>query len=145
MKARYTTLLLLLAGCYQLNLDNGQLRCSVPEKKCPKAFHCADDGYCWKMNENPPPLDMGVVGKDMSPVSVDMTGVSGDMSPVSAVGDMAQLPPSPSNGGVVLSGGTSASSKHYKVVMSTGQTPGGNQNSASASYKLKSGLPAITQ
>ena len=29
--------------------------------------------------------------------------------------------------------------------MSTGQAPGGNVNAASSSYKLKSGLPALSQ
>lgn len=114
----------LIAGCYKLNLGNGQLRCSVPDKKCPRSFHCAVDGYCWKNGQDPSPSEIG------------------DM----AIGpDMAQIPPSATKGGVVLSGGVMAQSPHYKIIMSTGQPPGGNVNSQSSSYKLKSGLPALTQ
>jgi hypothetical protein len=110
-------------GCYKLNIDNGQLRCSVPDKKCPSGFHCASDGYCWKTGQDPSPNG------------------STDMGPA----DMAQIPPSATKGGVILSGGVSAQSPHYKIIMSTGQPPGGNVDSASSSYKLKSGLPALTQ
>jgi hypothetical protein len=107
----------LSGGCYKLNIDNGQLRCSVPDQKCPSGFHCAIDGYCWKNGQDPMPVGP----------------------------DMAQIPPSATKGGVILSGGTSAQSPHYKIIMSTGQPPGGNVDSQSSSYKLKSGLPALTQ
>ena len=114
----------LAAGCDKLNLDNGQLHCSVPDKKCPSSFHCAADGYCWKNGQDPNPSDI----------------------PDMAVGpDMAQIPPSATKGGVVVSGGVAAQSTHYKIIMSTGQPPGGNVNSQSSSYKVKSGLPALTQ
>lgn len=116
--------LCLSGGCYKLNVENGQLRCSVPDNKCPSGFHCAIDGYCWKNGQDPNPSEMA------------------DM----AVGpDMAQAPPSATKGAVVVSGGTTASSPHYKIIMTTGQTPGGNVDSKSSSYKLKSGLPALTQ
>lgn len=115
---------LLAVGCYKVNFENGQLRCSVPDKKCPSGFHCAVDGYCWKNGQDPSPSDVG------------------DM----AIGpDMAQIPPSATKGGVIVSGGVAAQSAHYKIIMSTGQPPGGNVNSQSSSYKLKSGLPALTQ
>ena len=114
----------LAVGCYKVNFENGQLRCSVPDKKCPSGFHCAVDGYCWKNGQDPSPSDVG----DMS------------VGP-----DMAQIPPSATKGGVVVSGGVTAQSAHYKIIMSTGQPPGGNVNSQSSSYKLKSGLPALTQ
>ena len=125
MRSRVLLVVLTLAGgCYKLNLENGQLRCSVPDKKCPSGFHCAADGYCWKNGQDPGVTDVG------------------DM----AIGpDMAQLPPSATKGGTVLSGGTTASSAHYKIIMSTGQSPGGNVDSKSSSYKVKSGLPALTQ
>lgn len=110
-----------LAGCYKLDFENGQLRCSVPDKKCPSGFHCAVDGYCWK-NGQDPTADMGNVGPDM-----------------------AQVPPTPDKGGVVLSGGVTAKSANFKIIMSTGQAPGGNVDTSSSSYKLKSGLPALSR
>jgi hypothetical protein len=114
----------LSAGCYKLNFENGQLRCSVPDKKCPSGYHCAIDGSCWKNGEDPTSSEL----------------------PDMAIGpDMAQPPPSATKGGVILSGGTSAQSPHYKIIMSTGQPPGGNVDAQSSSYKLKSGLPALTQ
>lgn len=122
----------LLVGCYKLNIENGQLRCSVPEKKCPGGFHCAVDGYCWKTGQNPT-------------TSADMAGapVSSDMAPTD--NDMAQPPPAPNKGGVVVSGGVTATSTHYQIIMTTGQTPGGNVDATSSSYQLKSGLPALSQ
>lgn len=114
----------LATGCYKLNFENGQLRCSVPDKKCPSGFHCATDGYCWKNGQDPSPT-----------MAMDM-----------AIGpDMGQVPPSATKGGVIVSGGVSASSPHYMIIMSTGQPPGGNVDAKSSSYKLKSGLPALTQ
>lgn len=139
--------LALLSGCYKLDVGNGQLRCSVPDKTCPTNFHCASDGYCWKNGQNPS------AGGDMAqppgagdmtpPPAADMTGMTViDMAtPV----DMAQLPPQANKGAVVVSGGVTAQSAHYKIIMSTGQAPGGNVNASSSSYQLKSGLPALSQ
>lgn len=115
----------LVTGCYKLNIENGQLRCSVPDKKCPSGFHCASDGYCWKNGQDPTP---GMGADDMAMPA-----------------DMAQLPPSATKGAVILSGGVTAQSTHYKIIMSTGQPPGGNVDAKSSSYKLKSGQPALTQ
>jgi hypothetical protein len=110
----------------------------VPDKKCPSGFYCAVDGYCWKNGQYPNP-DMANNTSSMS----DMLSVHpADMK--SAL-DMAQGPPAANKGGVVLSGGVTASSPSYKIIMSTGQSPGGNINSSSTSYKLKSGLPALSQ
>jgi len=109
-------------GCYKPDFENGQLHCSVPDKKCPTGYHCATDGYCWKKGQDPAPDDMAGVGPDM-----------------------AQPPPTPDKGGVVLSGGVTAKSPNYKIIMSTGQAPGGNVDTSSPSYKLKSGLPALTR
>jgi hypothetical protein len=132
MQLRFILIAIALSsGCYKLNLDNGQLRCSVPDKKCPSSFHCATDGYCWKN------------GQDPSSNMPDMAG-SLDSTDLGAA-DMAQGPPAPNKGGVVLSGGVTAQSPHYKIIMSTGQPPGGNVNSSSSSYQLKSGVPALTR
>lgn len=119
----------LSGGCYKLNLENGQLHCSVPANKCPNNFHCASDGYCWKNGQDPGAADMAG------------TTDSTDMSSA----DMAQAPPAPNKGAVILSGGVSAQSTHYKIIMSTGQPPGGNVDAKSSTYKLKSGLPALSQ
>lgn len=116
--------LLLCGGCYKLNIESGQLRCSVPENKCPSGFHCATDGYCWTNGQDP---------------------TSGEPMDMTAPADMAQVPPSATKGGVVLSGGVTAQSPHYRIIMSTGQPPGGNVDAKSSSYKLKSGVPALSQ
>ena len=44
-----------------------------------------------------------------------------------------------------MSGSVAAKSEHYKAVMSTGQTPGGNSNAASETKKVRSGLSGVTQ
>jgi hypothetical protein len=113
----------------QLSTKLGE-RERLPDKKCPSGLHCATDGYCWKNGQDPNGADMG----NGNPDSTDM-----------AAADMAQVPPAPNKGGVVLSGGVTAQSPHYKIIMSTGQAPGGNVDATSTSYKLKSGLPALSQ
>jgi hypothetical protein len=102
--------ILLQTGCTKYDFGNGQLKCSVPDKKCPSDFHCSCDGYCWKQGDDA----------------------------------VCALPPAPNKGGVVVSGGTTAASPQYKVIMSTGQPPGGNSNAKSQNYKLNAGLPALT-
>lgn len=52
-----------LAGCYKLNVDNGQLLCS-PDSKCPKGFHCAVDNTCWMNGQDPKPLDLSATSPD---------------------------------------------------------------------------------
>jgi hypothetical protein len=119
------TLATVQTGCARYEFGNGQLKCSVPDKKCPSNFHCSCDEYCWKQGQD------AVCGLD-----VDM-GASPDMtSPLP--------PPAPNRGGVGVSGGTTAASPKYKVIMSTGQPPGGNANAKSKSYELNAGLPALT-
>ena len=99
MQLRFILIAIALSsGCYKLNLENGQLRCSVPDKKCPSSFHCATDGYCWKN------------GQDPSSNMPDMAGIL-DSTDLGAA-DMAQGPPAPNKGGVVLSGGVTAQSPH---------------------------------
>jgi hypothetical protein len=110
------------AGCYKLDLGNGQLKCAVPDRKCPDGFHCASDGYCWKNGQDPIDVDMG------------------------APPDLALfVAPPPPKGGAVVSGGVTAQSPNYKIIMSTGQSPGGNNSSSSTKYQLKGGLPGATQ
>jgi hypothetical protein len=117
------------AGCYKLDLGNGQLKCAVPDRKCPDGFHCATDGYCWKNGQDP--VDMaGQTVPDMATSSPDLaTFVAGP----------------PSKGGAVVSGGVTAQSPNYKIIMSTGQAPGGNNSASSTKYQLKGGLPGATQ
>jgi hypothetical protein len=45
----------------------------------------------------------------------------------------------------VMAGGVSAQSEHYKVIMSTGQSPGGNGTASSATVKKQGGLVGATQ
>ncbi len=42
-----------LAACGNLNIQNGQLKCSVPDQQCPDNYHCATDGTCWKNGQDP--------------------------------------------------------------------------------------------
>lgn len=43
------------AGCYQLNVGSGQLRCAPVGDSCPSGFYCAGDSFCWKNGDKPPP------------------------------------------------------------------------------------------
>jgi hypothetical protein len=54
-------------------------------------------------------------------------------------------PLAPHKGTAVVSGGVTAQSEHYKVIMSTGQPPGGNANAAGTANKTHSGLAGATQ
>lgn len=53
-----------LAGCYSPSVNNGELRCSITDKRCPVGFHCATDGTCWKNGQDPgtTPPDLGDSG-----------------------------------------------------------------------------------
>ena len=110
----------LFGGCYKLDLGNGQLKCSVPDRKCPDGFHCASDGYCW-MNGQDPTFDMATTG------------------------DMGMTAGPPPKSGAVVSGGVTAQSPHYKIIMSTAQAPGGNNTGASTNYQFRGGLSGSTQ
>jgi hypothetical protein len=45
---------LLLAGsCYQPDVGNGKLKCSLDDK-CPDGYYCATDGTCWHDGTQPP-------------------------------------------------------------------------------------------
>lgn len=37
---------------------NGDLKCSVPDRRCPDGFYCADDDTCWELG-SAPDLSMG--------------------------------------------------------------------------------------
>ncbi|MCU1277007.1 MAG: hypothetical protein JWM53_553 [bacterium] len=110
--------LLLGAGCYGPNLADGKLKCSVGDQKCPEGFHCATDGTCWKNGHDPGGGGGGGTGG----------------------GGLAAH-----KGTSVMTGGTTASSEHYKVIMSTGQAPGGNVNGSSETVKSKGGVVGATQ
>jgi hypothetical protein len=45
----------------------------------------------------------------------------------------------------VVSGGTVMKSTSYKLVLTTGQSPGGNGVMASTNFKLRSGVVGATQ
>jgi hypothetical protein len=48
-------------------------------------------------------------------------------------------------GTAVMSGAVQAQSTRYRVIMSTGQSPGGNTTAASGQHKLRGGLVGATQ
>jgi hypothetical protein len=67
MRTFALALVLVAAGCYRLDLGNGQLNCSVPDRKCPRGFHCASDNTCWHDNANPQgPHDHALVSAGVS-------------------------------------------------------------------------------
>jgi hypothetical protein len=45
----------------------------------------------------------------------------------------------------VLSGGTVMKSAGYKLILSTGESPGGNATMSSSNFKLRSGVVGATQ
>jgi hypothetical protein len=51
--------LVLISGCFSPSYDNGRLRCSVPDGKCPSGYYCAVDDFCWKEGQTPQ-IDMSV-------------------------------------------------------------------------------------
>jgi hypothetical protein len=108
---------LMLAGCYSANPADGKLKCSVGDNKCPDGYHCAADGTCWKNGHDPGAGGGGGTG-----------------------GGLAAH-----KGSSVMTGGVTAQSAHYKVIMSTGQSPGGNGSAASATVKKQGGLVGATQ
>jgi hypothetical protein len=107
---------LLAAGCYSANVPDGKLKCST-DGKCPDGYHCATDQTCWKNGHDPMPANPDMSG----------AGLAGH------------------KGGATLSGGVTAKSEHYKVIMSTGQAPGGNKNTSSANFKKAGGVVGATQ
>jgi hypothetical protein len=48
-------------------------------------------------------------------------------------------------GGATVAGGVSARSSRYRVVMSTGDSPGGGGPAASPTYKVRTGVVGATQ
>jgi hypothetical protein len=60
-------------------------------------------------------------------------------------GDMGPLPLTARSANAVMSGGVTAKSEHYKIIMSTGQPPGANGASASANHQARTGLSGATQ
>jgi hypothetical protein len=108
------------AGCYGPNPADGKLKCSVAEQKCPEGYHCASDGTCWHNGHDP--------------------GAGGGGGGGGGTGGLAAH-----KGSSVMTGGTSATSEHYKVIMSTGQSPGGNVNGSSETVKKKGGVVGATQ
>ncbi len=123
------------AGCYAPSIPNGKLQCSIGANKCPEGYHCASDGTCWAN------------GKDPGGTTPDMTtGGSPDLT-MPGTGDMARplevVPPH--TGTAVLSGGVTAKSENFKIIMSTGQAPGGNATTKSATNKKQGGVVGATQ
>ena len=53
MRALVLSIALLLAGCYDPHVNNGELQCSLGGGKCPVGFHCAFDGTCWRNGQDP--------------------------------------------------------------------------------------------
>jgi hypothetical protein len=130
---RILGLLVLAAGCYSPNIPNGQLKCSVNGNKCPAGFHCATDGKCWKDGSDP-----AAPMPDLSEMAVvDMAQAPNP--------DLGPVPIMPRAGSSIMTGGVTAKSENYKIIMSTGQPPGGNAVGASATQKKRGGVAGTTQ
>jgi hypothetical protein len=128
-----------ISGCYSPNVPNGKLKCSTDGNKCPEGFHCATDGTCWKNGQEPGAIvDMAQL-PDLSPP------IGGDMAqPVNI--DMGPVIVSPARSATsIMSGGVTAKSEHFKIIMSTGQPPGGNGVGSSTNTKKVGGLAGATQ
>jgi hypothetical protein len=63
-----TPLVLLLAACTDLSLENGKLRCST-DQQCPAGYYCAFDDHCW----------LDGTGPDSGSGSVDLAA-TGDLA-----------------------------------------------------------------
>ena len=79
-------------------------------------------------------MDGGRDGTSRSSVDGGRDGVLPDMGALAAHG-----------GSAILSGAVQARSGRYRVIMSTGQSPGSNLTATSSKYKLRSGLIGATQ
>lgn len=128
-------LLLGASGCYAPSIPNGKLQCSIDGNKCPEGYHCASDHTCWANGKDP-----GGVAPDMTMAGApDLTMPGGE--------DLARplevVPPH--TGTAVLSGGVTAKSENFKIIMSTGQAPGGNATTKSSNSKKTGGVVGATQ
>lgn len=134
LRATFCFALVAQAGCYSPSVPNGTLQCSA-NSKCPEKFHCAADNTCWADGKDPV-------------VTPDMAGTGGGDLATTPSGDMAKSTidvVSAKSGTAVLSGGVSAKSENFKLIMSTGQAPGGNANSSSPNFKKSGGIVGATQ
>jgi len=89
-------------------------------------------------SDQPWPAGTKIVGGTMSRVvllEVNVTVMS-----AAGVGALAAH-----GGSAILSGAVQARSGRYRVIMSTGQSPGSNLTATSSKYKLRSGLIGATQ
>ena len=131
------------AGCFAPSVDNGQLKCNPSGKSCPTGFHCALDNTCWKDGQDPggPAVDMAQI---TPPPDLTMPEPPPDLT----------MPPPGSDLGIILkahkgtsvmAGAVEAKSEHFKVIMSVGQSPGGNKTAASPGSRVKGGLVGATQ
>jgi len=81
-----------------------------------------------------PPVDGGRDGMPPPPVDGGRDGVLPDTGALAA-----------HRGSAILSGAVQARSGRYRVIMSTGQSPGSNGTAASSRYKMRGGLVGATQ
>ncbi len=123
-------LLSFATGCFAPKVTPG-LKCSA-DGKCPSGYYCASDNVCWQNGQGP-----------ASPAATSEDAGVAQMVPV-LVPD-AGVVRTAHSGLSTPSGGTSAKSEHYKLILSVGQAPGGNSSAAASTKRLTSGLPGATQ
>jgi hypothetical protein len=128
--AIWVLLLGILGGCYSPNVQNGKLHCSS-DGRCPDGYQCVSQ-LCWRNG-------IVVSGDDMSSVP------QYDMTQATAPNDMSAPVQTAHRGTATPAGAVKAQSAHYKVIMSTGEPPGGNSSAASKSVKLRGGAAGATQ
>ncbi len=90
MNPRWLVLLLLLGGCFKIDVENGKLQCVLNSGKCPDGYYCASDGACWKKGTGPDAtIDLAggasvdLAGTDAPLSAVDLAGASTDAAPPS--------------------------------------------------------------
>jgi hypothetical protein len=112
----------LLAGC------NSSKSGSAPADMTPAPAVVADMAETGPAPDLMPPADL-------------MMGAPVDM----AMATPPDMMPAPRTGHALVTGGVTARSTHWQVIMTTGQAPGGNRTAASPSFKKKPGVVGATQ
>jgi hypothetical protein len=114
-------------GCSSSDIPNGQQTCGAGGQ-CPSGFYCAPaDDKCYKTGTGPG-------------TTVDMAQPDLTVAPP----DLEIAPNGPQQGMANVAGAVSATSTHYKVIMTTGTAPGGN-SSVSTQYQRRGGIVGATQ
>jgi hypothetical protein len=132
MKALACALVLLAGGGCGIPVPaNGVQACAPPPatRRCPEGYACQADNRCWKRGTGPTDGDGG------RPEVVVRDGPAFEVH---------QFTTTPSNRAVVP-GGSTASSTRYRVIKTSGRSPGASGVMESPRYRYVGGLVGATQ